>query len=117
MSERMEGVLYIPDRAAPSEQRDPGPFEFSKFESGGRFGLTITRTCMDITDDSLGSGYGHEVRAFATEEGREYFIQGRRYEHMAKVAAWELACLRNGMREAVMRRNVRKRILELLDHA
>lgn len=87
--------------------------EYRKFEAEGRFGLSITHNSCDFSDD-FGNGNGESIVMFFTHDSREYFIRAEQMKERLAVEAQKYEHLVAALRDAVKRRSVRKRILELI---
>lgn len=88
--------------------------KYLKSQVGEWFYLAWRHDAHDPTDDSIGTGSSMRSSRFRSEEAREYFIQAESARAEWRYHAWKYDCLVNGLRATLKKRNIRKRILELI---
>lgn len=86
---------------------------FRKYDEGDRFMLSEEHDCAD--GDSIGVGTSMKLTRFGSAEAREYYIQVQILRDALRRATDTRCFLVDGLRAALKKRNIRKRILELLD--
>lgn len=89
--------------------------DYVKYEADGWFYLSRQSNYCTQSDD-IGRG-GMSITRFQSEEGREYFIQAENARAAQAEAVTRLEWLVDGLRKAVKRRDVRKRVLDLIGGA